>query len=949
MIKKFTLFIFILSGLAGLTARAQVVTCTPTFPTAEDSAIIVFHADRGNKGMMGYTGTDVYAYTGVSIYSNGTYSDWKYIKNSSWLDNPADCKLTKIGTNLWQLKIKPSIRAFYGVPAGVQIDSLDFVFRNSDGSVSGRGDGGADIFYAVYNPGLNVKISTPTMTNPDVVHLNDPVTIKWSSTGASKTTLSIDGNVVDQEASGSFSKTITASSYGKHMIVAQADSASKSVYDSAYYYVLAPNNIAALPAGIRDGINYSKTNDSTVTLCLYAPQKNHVFVIGGFNNWQMDSAYQMNETPDHDRYWLTIKHLKPKKQYIFQYLIDDTIRVGDMYCDQVSDPWNDKYISDTTYPNLISYPTGKTTGIASVLETGQTPYHWKVTNFNPPKQQDLVIYELWVGNFTKGHTFDDIIDTLSYLKHLGINAIELMPASEFEGNISWGYNPNYYFAVDKYYGPKNTYKALIDSCHANGIAVIMDVVLNHAYNTCPFAMMYWNAAKGRPAANNPWFNQTSPNPDYSWGNDFNYDSPQTVKLMDSICNYWLTEYKVDGFRFDFAKGFTNTPGDGYAYDQSRINHIEHMYDHIKEFHPKAYDILELFTANSEEKVLTSYGLSVWGNENSQYAQCTMGYATNPSSDFSGISYKVDGFTNPAGVVGYMESHDEERVMYKNETWGNSSGTYNIKDIPTALKRMEEAGAFFFTIPGPKMIWMWGELGYDYSINRCTNGSINNNCRTDLKPYGWDYYNDPNRKHLYNVWADLIHLRKTQPVFQTSNFTMNVGSGSLLKSVQLVGSSMDVDIIGNFDVTSGSIDPKFPQTGKWYDYYSGDSITVSNVDAPITLQPGEYHIYTTKKLTKPDFVTGVREHKLNNNLSVFRIYPNPAASNIELKVNLKAATRGDISLYDLTGRKVKTLYDGSLNQGINQMDFNVSSVGQGLYFVVVSTENQRQVSKLMIRH
>ena len=494
MIKKFTLFILLV--LAGLTVKAQVVTCDPAFPTANDSVTITFHADQGDKGLMNYTGTDVYAWTGVLTNLSPTTKDWRYVKETgAWSDTPpADCKLTKIGTNLWQLKIKPSIRDYYGVPSTERIKALAFVFRNSDGSVTGRDVGGEDIFYDVFNPGLNVKISSPTMAKPDVVQLNDQVTINWSCTGVDQTLLSVDGNVVAQETTdGSFSKTVTASSYGKHMIVARADSATKSVYDSSYYYVLAPNNVAALPAGIRDGINYSKDNDSTVTLCLYAPQKNHVFVIGDFNNWQMDSKFQMNETPDHNRYWLTIKHLTPKKQYIFQYLIDDSIRVGDMYCEQVSDPWNDKNIDNTTYPNLISYPTGKTTGIASVLETDQTPYQWKVTNFDPPKEQNLVIYELWVDNFTKGHTFKDIIDTLGYLKHLGVNAIELMPVNEFEGNVSWGYNPNYYFAVDKNYGPRNTYKALIDSCHANGIAVIMDVVLNHAYGTCPFAMMYWDA------------------------------------------------------------------------------------------------------------------------------------------------------------------------------------------------------------------------------------------------------------------------------------------------------------------------------------------------------------------------------------------------------------------------------------------------------------------------
>ena len=947
MIRKFTLFI--LFGLAGLTLRAQVITCSPAFPTANDSVTITFNAALGDKGMANYTGTDVYAYTGVLTNLSTSTSGWRYVKESAWLDNPADCKMTKVGTNLWQLKIKPSIRAFYGVPSSERITSMAFVFRNSTGSVSGRDVGSKDIFYSVYQFGLNVKISTPTFTSPAIVKLNDTVHIAWSSSSADSTFLMIDNKTIVAATGSTFTKTITATSYGKHMIMARADSASKKVYDSAYYYVLGPNKVEALPSGIRDGINY--INDTTVTLCLYAPSKNHVFVLGDFNNWEVDSAYQMRETSDNNRYWLTITHLTPKKQYIFQYDIDDTIRVGDPYADQVSDPWNDQYITSATYPNLIAYPQGKTSGIASVLETGQTPYPWKITSFNPPKEQNLVIYELWVGDFTSGHTFNDVIDTLGYLKRLGINAIELMPVSEFEGNISWGYNPNYYFAVDKYYGPKNTYKALIDSCHANGIAVIMDVVLNHQYNTSPFAMMYWDAANNRPAANNPWFNQTSPNTTFSYGNDFNYDSPQTVKLMDSVCNYWLTEYKVDGFRFDFAKGFTNTPGEGTPYDTSRIRHLEHMYDHIKEFHPKAYDILELFTANSEEKVLTSYGMSVWGNENSQYNQATMGYVNNPTSDFSGISYKQNGFTNPAGIVGYMESHDEERLMYKNETYGASSGNYNVKDIPTALKRMEEAGAFFFTVPGPKMIWMFGELGYDYSINTCTSGTIDatGGCRTDLKPIRWDYYsNDVNRRHLYTVWSALIHLKETQPVFQTSSFTMKVGATSLLKSIQLSDTSMDVDIIGNFDVVAGDITPSFQKTGWWYDYFSGDSINVSDVNATINLQPGEYHIYTTKKLTAPDLVLGTQQHTLNNGLSEFQVYPNPAFGNIQLNVNMQSATSGEISLYDLTGRMIKTFYNGRFNQGVNTFDFNVNGIGQGLYFVVVNTENNRQVKKLMIQ-
>ena len=89
---------------------------------------------------------------------------------------------------------------------------------------------------------------------------------------------------------------------------------------------------------------------------------------------------------------------------------------------------------------------------------------------------------------------------------MGINAIEMMPVNEFEGNLSWGYNPDYYFAPDKYYGPANNMKQFVDNCHKKGIAVIMDIALNHSFGQAPMVQLYWDAVNSRPAANNPWFN-----------------------------------------------------------------------------------------------------------------------------------------------------------------------------------------------------------------------------------------------------------------------------------------------------------------------------------------------------------------------------------------------------------------------------------------------------------
>src|SRR5205823_2038318 len=108
------------------------------------------------------------------------------------------------------------------------------------------------------------------------------------------------------------------------------------------------------------------------------------------------------------------------------------------------------------------------------------------------------------------------------------------------------------------------------------------------------------------------------------------------------------------------------------------------------------------------------------------------------------------------------------LMYKNLQSGNSFGTYNIRDLNTALQRIELSNAFFLTIPGPKMIWQFGELGYDYTINYCTNGTVDNACRLDPKPIRWDYLQVLQRKRIYDVVSKLNKLRK-EPAYK-DNFT-----------------------------------------------------------------------------------------------------------------------------------------------------------------------------------
>ena len=907
---------------------AQLIITDPPFPTVDNEVVITFNSSFGNGGLSGYTG-DMYAHTGVITSASSSGSDWKYVK-ADWDENIPECQMTNIGDGLWQITLEPSITDYYGVPESETILQLAFVFRSADGSQTGKTEDGGDIFYEVYESGINVMITNPD-ANPYFVEPNEQITISGSSLGADSTFVSVDGEVILSTIDTDFNTSVISAVEGKHWIVAMAKNDDEVAYDSVYYYITPDPVVAELPEGIKDGINY--TGETSAILCLFAPEKEHIFVIGGFNNWEVEEAYEMKITPDGNRFWLEIPDLERGKEYIFQYLIDGQIRIGDPYADKVSDPWNDSYISEDTYPGLLPYPSDKTSGIATYLQTEQLPYEWNITDHQNPTPEKMVIYELLVRDFIGKHDFATLIDTLDYLQRLGVNVIELMPNSEFEGNLSWGYNPNYYFAPDKYYGHKDTFKAFVDACHERGISVFMDFVLNHAYGTNPMAMMYWNSAENRPAANNPWFNEESnfTNPDLQWGNDFNHDSEHTRALVDSINTYWITEYKIDGIRFDFTKGFSNnikTGSDewGNNYDAERVFNLKRMANKIWEVRPDAAVIFEHLADNTEEKELANYGIMLWGNMNYNYNEGTMGFTTSGKSDLSWISYKRRGWNDPH-VVGYMESHDEERLMFKNITYGAYNDDYNTRDLATALKRQELAANFFFPIPGPKMVWQFGERGYDVSIEY--------NGRTGEKPPRWEYMDDWRRLNLFYVYGALIDLKINNEAFSTTDFDLDVYGP--LKKIHLNSDEMDVVVLGNFDIVQGSIIPEFQSTGKWYEYWTGDSITVSNVNESIQLEPGEYRLYTSKRLTKPDNV-GIDDNKKTE--IDLNIYPNPVVDEMVFVSNSKMQ---NYTVYNMLGSIVS---EGTIND--IRFVVSMSDLQSGYYLLSVTTSKGERILKKFVK-
>jgi 1,4-alpha-glucan branching enzyme len=934
------LAIAFLTFLIALNVSAQLIQTDPPLPVVTGPVTIIFNAAEGSGGLAGYTG-DVYAHTGVITQYSAGGSDWKYVK-TDWGENTPETKLTRIGQDLYSLQVVPNIRDYYGVPENEQILQMAFVFRSGEqvgGSwLEGKTATGGDIYVDVFAEGLSITFSQPQQF-PVIVLPYETFITEVNANEADSIAIFVDG-VFEKKVDGGYLKdTLSAANNGKYKVKAVAWGLDGFVSDSFYFHVRPPVTVEALPDGIRDGVSY--TGSQTAVLSLFAPYKEFIYVIGDFNDWDIDNDYYMKRSPDGLRYWLEIDGLIPAKEYIFQYYIDGEIRIGDPYADKISDPWNDSFISDETYPDLIQYPVGKTTGIASVLQTDQQAYAWEAVNFTPAAVTDLVIYELLVRDFTTQHSYSAVIEKLDYLESIGVNAIELMPVNEFEGNLSWGYNPSFYFAPDKYYGPKNELKRLVDECHKRGMAVLIDLVLNHSYDQSPLVQMYFDGDK--PTSQNPWYNvnHNFTNPDAQWGNDFNHESPYTQAFVDSVNSYWMSEYKIDGFRFDFTKGFSNTLHDssdpwGSNYDADRIALLKRMADEIWERNPDAYVIFEHLSNNTEEKVLADYGILLWGNLNYNYGEAAMAYFDNSKSDFSWIDYRKRTWNDPH-VVGYMESHDEERLAYKCATWGNSFEEYSIKDTTTALKRLAMNALFFFTVPGPKMIWQFGEMGYDYSIDY--------NGRTGEKPVRWDYLDNYRRKYLSDFYGALIKLRTEQPVFETTTFNMYVSS--IIKRIVLTHSSMNVVIVGNYDVKPGTVAPGFTHTGTWYEYFTGQPFEVTDISATFPLEAGEYKLFTDVQLETPQIHTGVEDSPEEGRM--MRVFPNPS-DHFNIEINLEKPSTVNLEVFDITGRKVDQIFKGFMPAGSLGFAWSGTEADlvPGIYLLKASANSWSEATKLILK-
>jgi 1,4-alpha-glucan branching enzyme len=903
-------------------ALAQVTT-EEIFPTGDKEITLIFDLklakDSRASGLLGKT-SDVYLWSGAGDADPGDAFKYQPAGQTNFSAPFDKGKMTSLGNDKWSIKLTP--RTYFNVPAGNPIIKLGLLLKSGDGKAQTE-----DFILKLYAGSYALKWLSPTESFT-LAEAGTSVNVRAKFSATSSISLKSAGTVLTSSASSdsiNYTYSLGAEKGKLHTLILEGTSGSSSLKDSVRILTKPLVVTEALPSGIKDGVNYV---GNKVVLCFYAPSTSFVYAIGEFSNWAALPAFLMKRTADGLRYWIDLGAQEAGKEVAYQYWVDGKLAVADPLTEKILDPSNDGSIPATTYPALKTYPTGAK-GIVSVFESGATPYVWKTTSFTRPASSNLHVYELLVRDFVADRRYKTVADSLGYLKKLGINSLELMPVAEFSGNDSWGYNPIFYTAPDKAYGTKNDLKYLIDKCHENGIAVIMDIVLNQADYENPYVKMYWDGSK--PTTTSPFFNPAATHP-YSVFFDFNHESTHTQWLVDVVTKFWLEEYKIDGYRFDLSKGFTQTPSGSNVdlwgqYDASRVKIWKRIYDKIRSYDPTAYVVLEHFAANNEENELGNYGMLLWGNSKFDMARIAQGY----TQDLSNASYKMRGFTNPS-VMNYIESHDEERLMVEVTNGGKKVFTAQEK-----LERMKMAAATFFTIPGPKMIWQFGELGYDVSIN--------DNGRTGAKPLKWSYVQDSERAKLLKVYQQLGALKTSKSIFTTTDFT--VGSIGAVKRNLLTKGADYVLVLANPDINSQVVSASFPKTGVWYDYFSGKSFEVKDAEAKMNLLPGEFHLLTnvawnTANLnlvpwSTPDFnIMGVESATIN-----MKVYPNPSQDVVQLDWEAEMATETTLRVLDVAGREVlqKTLPQ---TKGMNSTTVSTQNIPKGLYFIQLNNSKAKLV-------
>ena len=960
---KKILFFLLISPLF-LSAQQQTVTysSTPT-PTFEgtDALTITINGSSINESTWGVANNQLYAWVWALNSANANIA---YNGNGAWENSDNSKLMTYNSSNdTYSFTYNPSVFDFYG---STQVAKVGFLIKAKNGTGDKKSQ---DI---VLNVGsfqvilMNNIVAGGTQlfaTNYSVAarHTGSPSNYVLKRNGI---VINTQNGLAASSGPPSYTYTDTATDYINDYILEVTQNGVTKSYPFSAIKAIAPVS-EAVPAGLVDGVNYHPTDPTKATLVLNAPFKDFVYVAGSFNNWQPSPSYAMKKDPTSSRFWYEINGLTPGNYETFQYWVCDNtgvptnspkiVKTADPFSTLVLSSFDDPEIASLgVFPGLPAYPAGQEREV-SVIQTGPNAYYnynWSdaTTNFVKPNIKDLVIYEVLVRDFDANRTYQDLINRIDYFKNLKINAIQLMPVMEFEGNESWGYNTAFHLALDKRYGPPTKLKEFVDLCHQNGIAVILDIALNHVFGRSPLVRMWMQDANGdgwgdsvSTTTENPYVNQLARH-SYSVGSDLNhFFEPNTVNTSgvtntwgSNLTNtysvrtiqHWINEYKIDGYRWDLTKGFTNSCNNGdeactNSYLSDRVAKLKWYADRQWDADATSYCIFEHLgnggSAN-EEIEWSAYrlgegkGIMQWRKMTDPYANLIKGN----SADLSGVTGANNRF------IGYAESHDEERVAYKAL---NEAGQ-TVGNLAKVHQRLSALGAVHLLVPGPKMIWHFGELGWEKSLWTCNNGVVsftNPDCKLDTKPQPqWEnaenWPANANRSAIYNNWSKMINLKKTENVFENGNFAWNLAQTGSPRLDVWTSTTQTPDLSyvfsrTNFSDNTLNTSAGFPFPGTWYNLMDNSTINVTDTNMNIAIEPGGFRVFGNQPPTI-----------LNNDsfeaLSAVNLSPNPSDGYF----TINTAT-SKVEVYSITGQLVK-----SFSNTLENVQYDITNLNKGIYLV-----------------
>lgn len=767
--------------LSVLSVKAAMFTTSPN-PLQESSQNVVITFNAAESGVAGLQNlsTDLYAHIGV--YTNLSPNSWAY--TSTWGDNAEKYKIKRVGANQFQLTIG-DMRSYFGITnANEHVSKICIIARNSAGSVQT-----SDQFIEVYPEGLYVSLTT-TPASTTITKATE-ITFNAASTQPATLKMYVDEKEVKSATNAtSLTYTQTFSTPGAQndvKVVASNSNGTKEVSIPVVY--VKPSEQQNYPGGTpKQGA--VKNADGSVTFCLAAPGKSSVIIVGSWDDYKVLSTNTM-KYQDYNGYryfWHTVTGLDNSTYYPYYYLVDGKYKVSDPYANLVLDHLSDKWLPEDVFADRPLYPYSKFDDTMLAVYKGDMhdTYNWQVKDFKVTNPNSLVIYELLFRDFTGTSKTADgtirmAIEQIPYLNQLGVSAVELMPVMEFDGNNSWGYNTNSYMALDKAYGSPDDLKEFIDKCHQCGIAVILDIVFNHTPGLHPWYAMY-------DAGTSPFYNKTAPH-DYSVYEDIRQEYPLVEQHWIDVLTHWLTNYKVDGFRFDLVKGLgdSNSYGKGTeAFNQTRIDRMIRLHAAMKKVNPNVIHINELLASVEEETPLGNDGQYQWNNQNGNAINFAL------SSTYANLRYfNAAECSRPVcSTVDYAQSHDEQWVAFKAKSVSSSN----------RFKRLSSIAAQLMMSPGPKMMWQFDELGYDYELTDAG--------RTDPKTMPpASYYASGDRKGLTQCYTDLNWMRRSNPDMFDKDVTpvyTGFNNGNGVRSIRLTKGNKEIIAFINPGTSSSTV-------------------------------------------------------------------------------------------------------------------------------------------------